>query len=144
MTYCLQRTSPTRLSSYDYQPDSGSDKRQLLILELDRNNGGWILTQEWTTLALCCAFAAGPGPTPVADRLIPLVLLCSATHKQASLPCREADRFLIHGPRSIHTGSIPRLSTKLDHIATGHLSRLRRVCVLWEKTIRMCVRILHC
>lgn len=81
------------LPTYDYQPNSGSDKRQLLIMELDGNNGGGFLTQQWTSLASGCALAVGPGFPPVADRLIPLVLLCSGAHKQGSLPRREADRF---------------------------------------------------
>lgn len=38
-----------------------------------------------------CAPAVGPGFAPVADGLIPLVLLCSGAHTQASLQHRGAD-----------------------------------------------------
>lgn len=46
---------------------------------------------------------------------------------------------MIHGPTSIRTGSVSRLSHKLDHVAMGSLNRLRRGGVLWEK-LYVCVR----
>lgn len=85
----------------------------------------------------------GPGLIPVADRLIPLVLVSSGPHKQASLPHRGAVVGLIEGPGSIQTGNISHLSQKGDQIAMGIVQTDSGKDVACGKNCVLYVNIIH-